>query len=62
MKLSAWLSHHYVVHARFAALLGVSTPYVSMLASGARRPSLALLGRIERVTDGEVTLADFVDE
>ena len=62
MTLSKWLSHHHVVHARAAALLGVSTPYVSMLATGARRPSLALLSRIEKVTGGEVTLADFVDE
>jgi DNA-binding transcriptional regulator YdaS (Cro superfamily) len=62
MTLSDWLTHHGVTHARTAALLGISTPYVSMLATGVRRPSLALLRRIERVTGGEVTLADFVDE
>lgn len=46
---------------QFAEELGVGRPYLSMLESGKKRPSLELAIRIERLTGGAVPASSWVD-
>ncbi len=45
---------------QIAMRLGISQPYLSMLCSDKRRPSISVLDRIEELTEGEVMLRDFI--
>jgi transcriptional regulator with XRE-family HTH domain len=60
MRLSRWIYEQQDSQRQIAVRLGISQPYLSMLCSDKRRPSLTTLERIEELTEGEVTLRDFV--
>jgi transcriptional regulator with XRE-family HTH domain len=61
MRLSDWIREQESTQAQIARQLGVSQPYLSMLASERRRPSIEMLDRIEAHTEGAVTLRDFIN-
>jgi len=58
MKLSKYLSDNSIEQQDFAKLIRVTGATVSRYVTGQRRPRRAVAKRIERVTDGEVTLQD----
>jgi len=60
MTLSQWLAANEITRSDFASRIGVSQSFVSMLCSGAKKPSLQTLADIQRVTKGEVALEDFL--
>lgn len=60
MKLQTYLENHKLSHADFAALLGVSEFGVRKWAREERMPRRKALRRIQEVTGGQVTPADFV--
>jgi transcriptional regulator with XRE-family HTH domain len=49
-RLRAWMERSEMSRTELAALLGVSVPTASQLATGARTPSLSLAARIQHVT------------
>ena len=62
MEFRDWLAEQGVTQNAAAEMIGCSQPYVRYLVAGQRRPSLSILQRIVRMTDGEVGLEDFVDD
>ena len=62
MQFLKWIEKESLTHAVIAEQLGVTSPYVSMLANQKRQPSLNLLSRITELTRGEVVLSDFLNE
>lgn len=48
--------------AQFAAELGIGRPFLSLLESGRKRPSLELAVRIERLTAGHVPAASWIED
>jgi DNA-binding XRE family transcriptional regulator len=46
----------------WAARLGISRPFLSLLEGGKRQPSLELAVRIERATDGQVPASSWVPD
>lgn len=60
MRLSRWIYEQQDSQRQIAVQLGISQPYLSMLCADKRRPSLTTLERIEELTEGEVTLRDFL--
>ena len=61
MEFRDWLASQGVTQNAAAEMIGCTQPYVTMLAAGQRQPSLTILKRIVRMTDGQVGLEDFVD-
>lgn len=59
MRLTDYLREHKLTHAGFAAKIGATQAAVTRYVNGRRKPSLAKLILIERVTDGAVRVADF---
>ena len=59
MKLNQWLRDHNITQTEFAATIGVSPAFISFMCAGVKRPGIDTLARIERATDGAVTVADF---
>jgi transcriptional regulator with XRE-family HTH domain len=60
MRLSRWINEQPETQRQIAVQLGISQPHLSMLCSDQRQPSLQVLERIEELTEGEVTLRDFI--
>ena len=60
MRLTRWIHEQQESQRQIARRLGISQPYLSMLCAHKRRPSLRVLERIEELTEGEVTVRDFV--
>lgn len=60
MTLNEYLSTEGITETAFAGLVGISQPHVNRLRKGAW-PSLALISRIYRATDGKVTADDFIN-
>lgn len=60
MRLSDWLERAGVETPVFAKRLGVSEGYLYMLRRGSRRPSLELVDKIARRTQGDVTFKDWL--
>lgn len=61
MKLDKYLETAKIKPARFADDIGVSASTLSRVLSGKRKPSLALIAKIERATDQAVTFRDLYD-
>ena len=59
MKLNQWLRDHNYTQTEFASMVGVTPAFISMMCAGVKRPGIDTLARIERATDGAVTVADF---
>ena len=62
MQLNEYLATRKVKPAQFAQAIGVEASTVSRWLNGHRRPSLALIDRINRETGGQVTVSDFLPE
>jgi transcriptional regulator with XRE-family HTH domain len=62
MKLREWLKKNGITQDQFAADNGIGQSTLSMLCTGARRPSLKMMGRIAAATRGEVTPNDFLED
>jgi transcriptional regulator with XRE-family HTH domain len=60
MTLSEYLARENVKRSHFAQSIGVEASTVTRWISGDRTPSLALMERISRATDGKVTPSDFL--
>lgn len=60
MTLTDFLQKHGIRQADFAAQIGRSAPYVSMLCRGQIWPSREVVNRIQSATGGKVTANDFV--
>jgi plasmid maintenance system antidote protein VapI len=61
MKLTEWLSREGVKKKDFAAMVGASNATISDLCNGKKWIGRELAAAIARVTDGDVTAADFVE-
>ena len=59
MKLNQWLRDQDYTQTEFAAMIGVSPAFISLMCAGVKRPGIDPLAKIERATDGAVTVADF---
>ena len=62
MTLLEWLRFKSLTQSEAASYLGITQPAVSLLCSGSRMPSLQMMQKIFVLTDGEVSMKDFVDE
>jgi transcriptional regulator with XRE-family HTH domain len=60
MNLAAFLDQHCISDEAFAEKIGVERQTVHRYRSGERRPTWAVLEKIEKVTAGAVTANDFV--
>lgn len=60
MTLRDYLDKHGLTASAFADLVGVKHSSVSRWAAGETRPDWGRLARIQEVTQGAVTAADFV--
>lgn len=58
-NLSSYLETHGIKHSAFAARLGISRSYLSLILSGKRGVDLNLAFQIEAETDGQVTARSF---
>jgi DNA-binding XRE family transcriptional regulator len=58
MNLEEYLKKHSLTRKEFGKMIGVSQPYVTSIIGGKRNPSLALMRRIMKTTNGEVTIED----
>lgn len=54
MTLSAYLASTGETQADFAARIGIKPPHMSLILSGARRPSIDVASAIERETGGKI--------
>jgi DNA-binding XRE family transcriptional regulator len=59
MKLKEYLKKQSITHKNFGKMIGVSQAYVTFMVSGKRMPSLTLMQRIIKSTNGEVNIGDF---
>jgi transcriptional regulator with XRE-family HTH domain len=61
MQMKDWMRdrglHGHVV----AAAIGMTQPYLSQCMHGKRVPSVKLIYRVYELTDGEVTLSDWLE-
>jgi 3,4-dihydroxy 2-butanone 4-phosphate synthase/GTP cyclohydrolase II len=60
MKLAEYLEQHQIRRSDFAARIGKSQSYITMICSGEVWPSREAVSRITEVTGGAVTANDFV--
>ena len=60
MTLNDWLTSEDLTQAFAAKRLGVSQPSISYLVKGNRLPSLRLMQKILTMTNGAVTIEDFL--
>ena len=61
-KLKSYLKSLDGNQKTLADYLGISRPYMSLLLSGHKRPSLQLAGSIEKLTDGAVPMTAWIDD
>lgn len=61
MRLADYLSDHKIKDATFAAQIGVTRQAVGRYKFGERKPEWAILQRIAKATEGNVTPNDFLD-
>ena len=62
MKLRDWMKKNGVKQDQFAVETGIGQSTLSQFCTGARRPSLKMMGRIREATKGEVTPNDFLED
>lgn len=60
MKLADYLRQNDITAAAFADLIGMSDSHLSLIMSGKRGASLAVVQRISAATEGAVTADDFL--
>lgn len=57
-----WLDSDAETQSAFARKIGISRSYLSEIASGKKRPSLALAFKIESATEGAIPASSWVSE
>ena len=62
MKLRDWMDGRKLSQPALAAKLGVTQATVSRYASGDLTPSLAVIQRLDELSDGEVSFVDFLPD
>jgi len=60
-KFAKYLVDTRQTQAAFAKAIGASQAYVSQIASGQRRPSMALAYKIQIATNGEVPIESWLE-
>jgi transcriptional regulator with XRE-family HTH domain len=60
MKFGAYLKREKITTTDFAARIGVTHASVVRYVHGQRTPRIQVIDRIERATNGEVTMKDFL--
>lgn len=60
MRLSEYLKETKLTQEEFAALVGVTRPFITNILNGKRNPSIQLAIRIDEVTNGKVPLKDLL--
>lgn len=60
MKLSEWRKSNGLSQSALGSRCGLAGPYISQIEAGVRRPSPEAAGRIEAVTNSEVTAAELL--
>lgn len=60
MKLGDYLKTNSIKPVAFAKTLGISQSHLSLLVSGGRGASIALIQRISAATDGAVSFEDWL--
>lgn len=60
MKLDKWLARQGLSHTTFAHQIGVSQQMVSYWIGGRNKPNLKAMAAIEKATEGQVTMHDFL--
>lgn len=61
-KLAKYLDHYCISQRGFAKKLGTTPNNLSLIVLGKSKPRLALAWEIEKLTEGYVTLYDWIDE
>ena len=59
MKLEDYLKKHDLSQVRFSSLVKTHPVHINRLIKGLHLPSIPLVKKIERATNGEVTFKDF---
>lgn len=62
MKLEEWMQNNSVSDADLAGRVGRDRTIISKLRKGQIKPSIKVLLAITRLTDGQVTIEDFMPE
>jgi len=62
MELEKYLKKQRITQNSFAKLIGISTVHANRLVRGKRLPSITVVKRITKATNGMVTLEDFKTE
>jgi transcriptional regulator with XRE-family HTH domain len=60
MRLRDWMNRNGMKQDQFARETGIGQSTLSQFCTGARRPSLKMMGRIAAATRGEVTPNDWL--
>ena len=60
MKLKNYLKYKNLTISAFAVAAEVSQPFLSLILSGKRKPSSAMALKIEKATNGEVTVLELL--
>ena len=61
MQLSEYLKKHSLTYETFGKMVGVSSPHITNILSGKKRPSIELAKRIEIATNKAVRLDDLIE-
>ena len=62
MHFKSWIEKNGQTQGQIAHRLGVTRPYISMIAAGKKKPSWSVAARILEITQGEVTANDLIAE
>ena len=61
MKLEEYLRFNNIKQHTFAKSLGVSQGHINSMIKGKREPSVSLAKKIEKATNGEVSVVELLD-
>lgn len=62
MKLKEYLRRHKIIYRTFAQELGITEQSLKTIMAGIRRPGLTLCIKIEKLTKGEITPHQLVED
>lgn len=62
MKLEEYLSSNNLTQLKFSASAGISNVHLGRLIKGRHLPSIPMIKKIEKATNGKVTINDFLRE
>jgi len=62
MRLKEYLSRNNLTQLKFSASAGLSNVHLGRLIKGRHLPSIPTIKKIEKATNGEVTINDFLKD